>query len=266
MGPDGGLWFTENAFDAFGSSVNSGVIGRLSGRGRITLYFLPRPRPGLTGATPYSIVAGPDGAMWFTERDGNAIGRITTTGHIREYPLPTGRPMRNGVGRDDIPGRTGSSEPGDIVTGPDGALWFTEEYADRIGRITRGGHVHEYALPDAQPRSDGGSLGPTGLTVGPGGALWFVLGNRDRIVRFTLSGRATYFELPHTEQQDMTYAFGQPNGLAHGSGGSLWFSEVGGVGRFRFPDCVTVYRTTSPAPLDPDMPDDPPGRVPPRAC
>ncbi len=64
----------------------------------------------------------------------------------------------------------------------------------------------------------------------------------------------------------MTYAFGRPNGLVRGSGGNLWFSEVGGVGRFRLPDCVAVYRTTPPAPLDPDAPDDPPGRVPARAC
>ena len=38
---------------------------------------------------------------------------------ITEYPVPTA-----------------SSLPWGIVIGPDGALWFTEERGDNIGRIT----------------------------------------------------------------------------------------------------------------------------------
>jgi virginiamycin B lyase len=38
---------------------------------------------------PYGIAAGPDGALWFTEYQGNKIGRISTDGSIEEYPLPT---------------------------------------------------------------------------------------------------------------------------------------------------------------------------------
>jgi hypothetical protein len=34
---------------------------------------------GITGgARPYGITAGPDGNLWFTELDGNRIGRIST--------------------------------------------------------------------------------------------------------------------------------------------------------------------------------------------
>jgi virginiamycin B lyase len=40
---------------------------------------------------PYGIVAGPDGALWFTEMRGGRIGRITTGGEVSAYPLPTGR-------------------------------------------------------------------------------------------------------------------------------------------------------------------------------
>src|SRR6187431_2493980 len=36
---------------------------------------------------PYSIVAGPDGNLWFTESDGNAIGRITPDGKLKRYIL-----------------------------------------------------------------------------------------------------------------------------------------------------------------------------------
>ena len=45
---------------------------------------------------PAYITAGPDGAMWFTEFVGNKIGRITTSGAITEFRLPsadTARPL-----------------------------------------------------------------------------------------------------------------------------------------------------------------------------
>ena len=63
-------------------------------------------------------MAGPDGALWFTNYDpqSNSIGRITTTGTVTNYTDPG---IRNPVG---------------IVAGPDGALWFTND--NSIGRIT----------------------------------------------------------------------------------------------------------------------------------
>ena len=60
------------------------------------------------------IVTGPDGALWFT---GTQIGRITPSGKISEFPLPS------------------SSNGGDITAGPDDALWFTEFGSNKIGRL-----------------------------------------------------------------------------------------------------------------------------------
>jgi virginiamycin B lyase len=67
---------------------------------------------------PSGIIAGPDGAMWFTEENGNKIGRITTAGDLSEYPIPTT-----------------NSEPVNITAGPDGALWFTELNGNKIRRV-----------------------------------------------------------------------------------------------------------------------------------
>ncbi|HEY6064706.1 MAG TPA: hypothetical protein VIY96_01030, partial [Thermoanaerobaculia bacterium] len=67
---------------------------------------------------PVDIVAGNDGALWFSERDANSIGRITTLGLATEYPIPTP-----------------ASSPEGITLGPDGNIWFTEALGDRIGRI-----------------------------------------------------------------------------------------------------------------------------------
>jgi virginiamycin B lyase len=65
------------------------------------------------------ITSGPDGNLWFTEQDGNRIGRITPTGQITEFPITTAH-----------------SAPSEITSGPDGAVWFIEGSSNRIGRIT----------------------------------------------------------------------------------------------------------------------------------
>ena len=47
----------------------------------------------------------------------------------------------------EYPVPTSESAPTDIVAGPDGALWFTEQRAKKIGRITTSGQFTEYQLP-----------------------------------------------------------------------------------------------------------------------
>ena len=51
--------------------------------------------------------------------DVGKIGRITPAGTITEFSLPTP-----------------SSGPENIVTGPDGNLWLTENSANKIGRVS----------------------------------------------------------------------------------------------------------------------------------
>lgn len=102
-----------------------------------------------TGRQPYGITAGPDGALWFTERAGNRIGRISLSGAITEYLLPTA-----------------GAEPLNITAGEDGALWFTEVAANQVGRITTAGVISEFPL--LQPDSH-----PTGITSAPGNMIWF---------------------------------------------------------------------------------------------
>jgi uncharacterized protein (TIGR03437 family) len=101
-GPDGALWFSEQA-------VNK--IGRITTSGLITEFPLP------AGGGPSDNTNGPDSSLWFTEIFGNKIGRITTAGVITEFPVPTP-----------------ASQPNGITKGPDGALWFTETVSNKIGR------------------------------------------------------------------------------------------------------------------------------------
>jgi len=49
-------------------------------KGALTIYQLPNQYAG-----PYALIAGPDGAVWFTESYDRKIGRITTDGQIKEF-------------------------------------------------------------------------------------------------------------------------------------------------------------------------------------
>jgi virginiamycin B lyase len=100
-GSDGSLWVAEGNLIAQVSTSGT-IMNQFSGAGAI-------------GQGNF-ITAGPDGALWFTDTSNNAIGRITTSGAITEYPLPTGNALPNG-----------------ITVGPDGNLWFTEGAVHNIG-------------------------------------------------------------------------------------------------------------------------------------
>ena len=155
------------------------------------------PPPGPLGefdapGQPFGIVAGPDGALWFTERSAGKIGRMTTDGALTEFSLPTA-----------------ASGPSGIAAGPDDALWFTEQNANRIGRITTAGVVTEYTIPTA-------ASGPLAIAAGPDSALWFTEQAANRIGRITTDGTITDFDIPTPGSS--------PGGIVAGNG-SLWFTE-----------------------------------------
>jgi formylglycine-generating enzyme required for sulfatase activity/streptogramin lyase len=157
------------------------------------------------GAQPLGIAAGPDGAMWFTERNANRIGRIgVAPPHaISEYPLPTPE-----------------SGPYAIAAGPDGKLWFTEVPGDRIGRIDprSPGTILELMIPTSEARA-------RAITTGPDGNVWFAE-QPWRIGRVVLKPTPAIadFALPRYG----TYA----NGIVAGADGHLWYAaDKGVVGR-----------------------------------
>jgi streptogramin lyase len=191
-GSDGALWFTES-----GSAVDfngqpylrvPGKIGRITTSGSFTEYPIARCSATVL-CDPSQITAGPDGALWFTERDGY-IGRITVAGSISEFP-------------------TSDVTPEGITTGPDGALWFTEERGNAIGRITTSGSISEFPIPTADSS-------PEEITTGPDGALWFTEYFGDEIGRITTAGSISEFP---------TAADSWPQGIAPGPDGALWFTE-----------------------------------------
>jgi streptogramin lyase len=205
----------------------------------------PLPVQGL----PAGIVAGPDGAVWFTDWAGK-VGRITTSGSITSFPVSGGVGQSdsitvgsdgnlwfaggNGISRMTTSGTvttfvppTPSSSPRTIVSGPDGALWFTESAGNKIGRVTTAGVFTEYPIPTV-------SADPYGIAVGSDGALWFTE-KANKVGRITTAGAITEFPIAG----NMSYS----SAIAAGADGNLWFTENPGnkIGRITTAGVLTEF-------------------------
>jgi streptogramin lyase len=187
---------------------------------------------------PFSIAAGSDGQIWFTNFNGHGIGRMTVGGRLTlQAPLPVtqypegiaagsdgamwfvsqGAP--NTVNRIDEAGNVLSKElavplanPTHITSGPEGSLWFTESAGKVIGKIPA---ATPLAVPD---ESRATADGPNAIAAGPDGNLWFTEYNASAIGRMKPSGETTYFPLPKGIEN--------PEGITAGPDGALWYTAL----------------------------------------
>lgn len=198
---------------------------------------------GLTsGVSLWGIAPGPDGNLWFTEENNNAVGRITPGAVITEFGagFPTGSPRGIVTGPDGnlwvaMAGGDGAiarvtkagevtefetltaGDPEDIAVGPDGNLWYVDSAANLVGRIAPEGSITEFTdgLSDA--------AGPTGIAKGPDGALWFTESAAGKIGRITTAGVITEFSSNISGSSE-------PTDIVKGPDGNLWFTMGGGNG------------------------------------
>lgn len=98
-------------------------------------------------------------------------------------------------------------EASDIVSGPDGNLWFLDKGADRLGRMTPSGEVSYVPIPSSSPPS------LTGLAAGSDRNLWTFISGENQLVRVTPQGSVTKY--PFTP-------IGDVQGIATGPDGALW--------------------------------------------
>jgi streptogramin lyase len=125
-----------------------------------------------------------------------------------------------------------------LITGPDGMLWMTENWNNKIARMTTSGLITEWPTPSK------GSI-PSGLGVGPDGALWFTewATNVNKIGRITTDGIMSEFPIPT--------AASEPWEIVAGPDGALWFAEYTGNKIGRIPACAlgmhVFYITTGEA-------------------
>lgn len=117
-----------------------------------------------------------------------------------------------------------------IITGPDEALWFTENQSNKIGTITIfwaitefdipttsgpvgicRGTVFEYLLPTENAK-------PHAIVSGKAGDIWFTEWGSNQIGRFTSCGKITEYQIHTTGAELHGPVLGQ-------DGGAIWFAE-----------------------------------------
>jgi virginiamycin B lyase len=242
LGPDGAFWYA-----GFGANF----IGRVDTNGVFSGYGIPP-----SNSRPFGIASAGDGSnLWFTEASYNAVGRINTNGTIQQFALPfnvvgtgmtlgpDGRIWLLDFGAENfIPGMktnggvvaltlsnavishvdyynsniTLNSRPVSITTGPDGNLYFTEQLAGKIGRITTAGVITEATINPTNTQ-------PIDITTGPDGALWFTQGATNALGRIDTNLNITQFLLPTNNTGGAV--LDEPNGITLGKDGNLYYTD-----------------------------------------
>jgi streptogramin lyase len=146
-GPDSALWFTE---------TNVNRIGRVATSGGLLEYAGP------SGSNPQQIVKGNSGDLWFSDQGvypstSSTLVNMTTSGTIKatyNTAAPFVRPLAVGPNSTlwysdsrigsmlmsgPPPSSYGNFDPGTaiggIVSGPDGAMWYTDVRNNTIDRV-----------------------------------------------------------------------------------------------------------------------------------
>ena len=118
VGRNGDQWFTSFRI--------GGPIARIAKDDSLAVFLPP------TNGKPQRLELDADGVVWFSERQGNKIGRFDPkTVTFREFPLPgpEASPYAMGIGRD-------------------GTVWYSSHEQDTVGRLDpKTGEVVEYPYP-----------------------------------------------------------------------------------------------------------------------
>lgn len=199
-GPDGNMWFTNNANNS---------IGRITPSGNVTYFKVPTDTDLTNGAGLFSIAAGPDGNMWFTGFYSNVVGKVTPTGQVTTYPVPI----------DDV-------LPLGITAGPDGNVWFTLDSANGIGRITPEGKLRLFSTDGAAiVASSSCAMCGYDITAGPLGSLWFTLPSVGLVGRMTTQGAVTTFRVPTATDPSPDNVVPVLGAITAGADGNLWIVQ-----------------------------------------
>jgi len=143
----------------------------------------------------------------------------TATASFKEWSLPTK-----------------GSRPHDPLATPDGAVWYTGMFANKLGRIDpKTGQIKEFTLKTALS-------GPHGLVADKDGNIWFTANSKGYIGKLDpKTGDVKEYKLPESARDPHTPIFDQK--------GTLWFTVQGAnmVGRLD-PKTGEVKVVTAPTP------------------
>jgi virginiamycin B lyase len=194
------------------------------------------------GDMPAALALGPDGAVWFTIDNADALG-VLRNGRVQRIPK----------GRENL-------EPLGLAVADDGSVWFTDPIGEAIAHLTPEGAVESFPLPTKLTQfgrlavaTDGGvwaadswsnslvrlqagtftpypastsGAAPFGMAADPHGGVWSTLQSAHKLIHVDAAGQLTELEPP-------TRSSG-PSDIAVDRSGVVWFVELraGQIGRY----------------------------------
>jgi virginiamycin B lyase len=179
LAPDGAAWFAESTSYSI-TRMKAGIVAR---------HVPDSPRGG-----PYGVAVAGDGTVWATLQSGDQLVRIAPDGTITVTDLP-----RQGAG------------PTDVALAPDGAVWFLEFRANRVGWL-KDGKIEEVEVGAE-------SAGLSGLAVAADGAAWFGMVRHGSLGRVK-AGKLDRFRLPRERAR--------PYSVAVDGAGNVWYADIAG--------------------------------------
>jgi virginiamycin B lyase len=118
------------------------------------------------------------------------VGRISADGEVADVAVPGGTPSM-------------------ITAGPDGALWFTLNGANAIGRLEPSGNMTIRPVPTP-------AAGPVGIAATHDDAVWFAAIRADKLGRIPTGDAIQELDLP-----------GKPHAVVADPTGGVWVSLWG---------------------------------------
>jgi virginiamycin B lyase len=164
-------------------TVDNGIATYSPRHNAVTIYNL--------GTDPNDVAQGADNAIWFTEPNANKIGCIALD--KRGVYDPNGA-----LSTLNVP--TPNAGATSITTGPNGDLWFGEDFVGKVAQISSitssSPQITEYSL------FAGVHAEPVGITTGPDGNIWFaeVVANKIGTINQTTKA-ITEFDVPTANSQ-----------------------------------------------------------------
>lgn len=177
---------------------------------------------------PLGIGLGADGAVWFTEGDTNAIGRLRlsrarpftpSTARVDHFPIPFGTEVQD----PEHPEPVFTAAPHSLAIDPEGRVWFTGEAVAKVAYLdpaqARAGTSIGFRSFDTGHSAYGGLTAPADLAADRGGTIYWTDEYGDIVGSLSAAGAGRSFR--PAERRSLT------DSAMVDSSGNLWFLELG---------------------------------------
>lgn len=185
IAPDGALWFTEPVPVSV-TQFKDGKFAR---------FAVGPPAPtGMDNVAPFGVAVDTNGTVWATLQNANRLVRISPSGEVTPFTVPT---RRSGLT--------------DVAVDPAGAVWFIQMAANKVARFANG-RFQEFPVPTP-------NAAVTSLAIAPDGAVWFTELRGHKLGRLR-DGVITEFALPRADAR--------PFGIAVDAANNVWYTDLSG--------------------------------------